>query len=235
MKLFYLVAIGPVIKSNGGRLNHGEVICTFDCDLTEAQRMQIADALGCANVDLVDQSNLHSRIQRRAEMKCPLCENTMPENGPCPVCGHSDYRHAITCSPTVPKCPCCDTELIVDETDRFCPKCKYHDDIPDNPDETLTASEQCAKVRPVAASLEEESNNPFAYPQPIIDNQGRIDTACEYGHGGMTLRDYFAGLAMQSYITHLSISDMPISKHYAEAAQESYTIASAMLKARGGK
>lgn len=54
MKTFYIVAIGRVIKSNGGVLEHGKCSCSFDCDLTETQRQQIDDALGCANLTLCD-------------------------------------------------------------------------------------------------------------------------------------------------------------------------------------
>lgn len=39
--------------------------------------------------------------------------------------------------------------------------------------------------------------NPAAFPQSLVDNQGRIDASCDYGRGGMSLRDWFAGLAMQ--------------------------------------
>lgn len=54
MKLFYLVAVGLVINNRGQTHKHGEVICAFDCDLSDLQRKQVADALGYANVDLVD-------------------------------------------------------------------------------------------------------------------------------------------------------------------------------------
>ena len=35
-----------------------------------------------------------------------------------------------------------------------------------------------------------------AFPQPLIDNQGRIDSSDSYGFGGLTLRDYFAAASL---------------------------------------
>lgn len=46
---------------------------------------------------------------------------------------------------------------------------------------------------------------------------------------GMTLRDYFAAKAMQSFLT----GDYDLYPH--EAAQKAYELADAMLKARGQK
>lgn len=54
----------------------------------------------------------------------------------------------------------------------------------------------------------------------------RVDPA----QGGMTLRDYFAAKAMQSFLTNQPphVTDMT----YAEWASDSYQMADAMLKAR---
>lgn len=46
---------------------------------------------------------------------------------------------------------------------------------------------------------------------------------------GMTLRDYFAAKAMQSYLTHLQGAEML----EIQLAEYAYSIADAMLKARG--
>ena len=56
---------------------------------------------------------------------------------------------------------------------------------------------------------------------------------CHYKDAGMTLRDYFAGKAMQALITGPDVMD----DHYEEetnehVAKRSYFIADAMLKAR---
>jgi hypothetical protein len=58
-----------------------------------------------------------------------------------------------------------------------------------------------------------------AFPAPIIDANG---------HEGMTLRDYFAAKAMQGVILH----PQGLAGLWDEAAQESYKVADAMLKAR---
>ena len=52
------------------------------------------------------------------------------------------------------------------------------------------------------------------------------------GMPGMTLRDYFAAKAMQSYFNNVASSGLLVSRYYEEIAEESYTIADAMLKAR---
>ena len=52
--------------------------------------------------------------------------------------------------------------------------------------------------------------------------------------GGMTLRDYFAAKALQPYLSHLcfSIDDEERAIYLEEAAEISYQVADAMLKAR---
>lgn len=55
MKTYYLMAIGTVLKAKGGRLERGQCCCSFNCDLTETQHRQIADAIGCANLNLADE------------------------------------------------------------------------------------------------------------------------------------------------------------------------------------
>ena len=64
MKTFYLVAVGPVIKSNGGTiLQHGRCVCSFDSDLTDTQVNQISEALECANLVLVDQKTYEAEYK----------------------------------------------------------------------------------------------------------------------------------------------------------------------------
>lgn len=52
------------------------------------------------------------------------------------------------------------------------------------------------------------------------------------GWEGMTLRDYFAAKAMQSYAAFVVSSDVRFSASYDEIAREAYGIAAAMLAAR---
>jgi hypothetical protein len=67
-----------------------------------------------------------------------------------------------------------------------------------------------------------------AYPQ-YLPNVSRFGTAHPEYSGGMTLRDHFAGLAMQGLIarTTYHIEDAP-----RDIAEEAYDYADAMLKAR---
>jgi hypothetical protein len=55
---------------------------------------------------------------------------------------------------------------------------------------------------------------------------------CRYQEQGMTLRDYFAAKAMQSYLADRAWQkDIP----HAETARVAYIVADAMLKARDGQ
>ena len=47
-----------------------------------------------------------------------------------------------------------------------------------------------------------KSDGGAAFPQSAIDNQGRIDYADQMGFGGMTLRQWYAGMAMQGILAH---------------------------------
>lgn len=89
---------------------------------------------------------------------------------------------------------------------------------------------------------DKKPENPMAFPQPMVDNQGRIDFAQDYGNGGMCLRDWFAGLAMQSVFGRIALDQnvedlMLKSGIKAEdfcqfAAMLSYDVADAMLAQR---
>jgi hypothetical protein len=52
----------------------------------------------------------------------------------------------------------------------------------------------------------------------------------QYGHLGMTLRDYFAAAALQGLL-----SDSNTGGSDSQFAESAYAYADAMLKARGGK
>lgn len=64
-------------------------------------------------------------------------------------------------------------------------------------------------------------NNPPAFPQYIISNNGA------YVDGGMTLRDYFAAKAMQALIDNDGL--------FSEIPAQAYALADAMLAARENK
>ena len=66
----------------------------------------------------------------------------------------------------------------------------------------------------------EEANNPQAFP---------CDSRESRTFSGMTLRDYFAAKAMQSYVIRYGVKGLNDSTHIADVA---YTIADAMLKER---
>jgi len=62
-----------------------------------------------------------------------------------------------------------------------------------------------------------------AFPQSLVDNQGRIDTSIDYGKGGMSLRDHFAGqvkidddypLTNADCAKFLGIKEFPAAKDY---------------------
>jgi hypothetical protein len=54
----------------------------------------------------------------------------------------------------------------------------------------------------------------------------------QHPQDGMTLRDYFAAKAMQSYAAYVAAADVRFSATYDEIASEAYAIADAMLAAR---
>lgn len=58
MKTFYLVSTGLASDVNGRKLEHGQVIASYDLDLDETQRAAVADLLGMIPCDLVDKDGL---------------------------------------------------------------------------------------------------------------------------------------------------------------------------------
>lgn len=68
-----------------------------------------------------------------------------------------------------------------------------------------------------------------AFPSPAINNDSRIDWAVEYGYGGMTLRDWFAGQALSGVLAQ------PEQTGNTATAKWCYTMADAMLEAREAK
>jgi hypothetical protein len=67
-----------------------------------------------------------------------------------------------------------------------------------------------------------------AFPQTLTDNQGRMDTAHDYGLSGMTLRDYFASAALTAIIQKLKIHEDRQNEYAAFA----YEIADQMIQQR---
>ena len=65
MKTFYIVAIGPVNKSNGGVLQHGQVLCSAELSINETDRKQLSDMLGCAFMDIVDKTTYEKDYQEQ--------------------------------------------------------------------------------------------------------------------------------------------------------------------------
>ena len=68
-------------------------------------------------------------------------------------------------------------------------------------------------------------NNPQAFPQYIISNNGT------YVDGGMTLRDYMAAKALQAFITAWIAKSIYFDTDL-EVAEYAYKMADAMLVAR---
>ncbi len=77
--------------------------------------------------------------------------------------------------------------------------------------------------------MSEKDNGGPAFPRAAGDYSGTRN-----GNGaqsGMTLRDHFAGLAMQSMV-RLHMLDK-VEYHQRSVAEQAYRMADAMLKARG--
>ena len=71
-----------------------------------------------------------------------------------------------------------------------------------------------------------------AFPVPMFAREadGQPMSATEYGLGGMSLRDWFAGKALVA-LPHIGCGG---DLNTEDAAKAAYQIADAMLKARGG-
>lgn len=69
-------------------------------------------------------------------------------------------------------------------------------------------------------------NRDAAFPQDKVDPWGTRTS-----EGGMTLRDYFAAKAMQTYMH----DEVWTPDTYKNAAEKSYRLADAMLKARAAE
>lgn len=61
------------------------------------------------------------------------------------------------------------------------------------------------------------------------------DTYEPIAEGGMTLRDYFAAKAMQSFAKEFFNNEARMRDWLADSAKDAYRIADAMLKAKGEK
>ena len=71
-------------------------------------------------------------------------------------------------------------------------------------------------------------NNPPAFPS---GNDVTIGDWKSHGHSGMTLRDYFAAKAMQALLRQYP--DHLMNSPASEVASDAYSMADAMLAARG--
>jgi hypothetical protein len=70
--------------------------------------------------------------------------------------------------------------------------------------------------------MSDNYNRP-AFPQPLTDNQGRVDYPEQYGVGGLTKLEYFTAMAMQGLIIQ-DPADIP-------AGIEMHDVAIAIAKA----
>lgn len=69
-----------------------------------------------------------------------------------------------------------------------------------------------------------------AFPASIAADAGEWRTGCEFGLDGMSLRDYFAAMAMQAYFADRIVSNW--ATHAPVAATAAYILADAMLAER---
>lgn len=76
--------------------------------------------------------------------------------------------------------------------------------------------------------MSERSEGGPAFPQPISYEHDRRDFPCEFGMGGMTLRDYFAGCVLTGFSADPSLSGYH-GPSCEEIAERCYQMADAML------
>lgn len=77
------------------------------------------------------------------------------------------------------------------------------------------------------AECKSSLSSPAAFPTPILGSEGTL-LGCVHG---MSLRDWFAGMALQGFCAK---SGRPLFDLLADGrARDAYTVADAMLKARG--
>lgn len=65
-----------------------------------------------------------------------------------------------------------------------------------------------------------------AFPETATNNEGRLDWPNQYGCGGMTLRQWYAGMAMQGYIAGWQEGD---ASGYAAIVRTAFKYADAMI------
>lgn len=58
MKQFYLISTGLAQDVNGRPLQHGQVIASYDLDITDEQHKSLSDLLSMVPCDLVDKDGL---------------------------------------------------------------------------------------------------------------------------------------------------------------------------------
>ena len=74
----------------------------------------------------------------------------------------------------------------------------------------------------------------FAFPMPDVLH---VNGMVQHGFNGMTLREYYAGQALQGLLASTKTSDAPLDAYGAAAAalaiaKDAYILADTMLKAR---
>ena len=72
-----------------------------------------------------------------------------------------------------------------------------------------------------------------AFPQSLVDNQGRIDKSYDFcDAGGMSLRDYFAAAALSSLPNELRHTHGGTELAVKSVAQWAFRVADAMISER---
>ena len=79
--------------------------------------------------------------------------------------------------------------------------------------------------------MSEKDNGGPAFPQTLVDFGRGPEIADNYGMGGMSLRDWFAGQALAGILSGIK-NKQDIRNNYHHAADEAYGYADAMLTER---
>lgn len=82
--------------------------------------------------------------------------------------------------------------------------------------------------------METKNDGGAAFPRPLANGQMDGKLYVDEGATGMSLRDYFAGKAMNGILSDPNVR-IGGDKEADEIAQASFLIADAMIRARGGE